>query len=154
LEADTGGGDQLGTDGGELSVPWISAVVTSFGYGHGAAPEADVELDVRTMLRNPHVDPAMRCRTGLDADVHDHVMNTPGARNLVSETTLHVINLLRDGFDRESRLARVAVGCVGGRHRSVALAVEIAAALGRAGVGADVVHRDVDKAVIQPAVES
>jgi RNase adaptor protein for sRNA GlmZ degradation len=133
---------------------WVSAVITSFGYGHSPAPDADIVLDVRTLLHNPHSDPAMRYRTGLDSDIHDHVMNTPGARNVVSETTLAVINLLRDGYDRESRLARVAVGCVGGRHRSVALAEEIAQALGRAGVGAEVVHRDVDMPVIQQEVAS
>lgn len=127
----------------------IQAVVTSFGYGHAEPPQADVTIDARRHLRNPHADPTMRQLTGLDAAVRDHVLATPGARRLITHTAAMARDLLVDVANANWQLVTVAVGCVGGRHRSVALAEEIAAALRADGVGAVVEHRDVAKSVIQ-----
>lgn len=115
--------------------------VTSFGYGHGTAPAADIVLDVRHNLRNPHHDPAMRQKNGLDPDVGEHVLTTPGALRIVDDTIRQVLT---------GQVAGIAVGCVGGRHRSVALAQEIGNRLAGVGRDVDVVHRDVDKPVLKP----
>lgn len=127
----------------------VQVVVTSFGYGHSPAPEADITLDTRRHLRNPHADPAMRQLTGMDRSVRQHVLTTPGVRRLITTTDAMVRALLDDVADARSRLVRVATGCVGGRHRSVVLAEEIATELRAHGIGAEVAHRDIDKPVIQ-----
>ncbi|WP_371781714.1 RapZ C-terminal domain-containing protein [Streptosporangium subroseum] len=130
--------------------------VASFGYGHAAAPVADLTLDTRRHLRNPHRDPAMRYLTGLDDVVRRHVLDTPGAGNQIKHAVAFVRDLLADlanlpdVADAPPRLVAVAVGCVGGRHRSVALAEAIAAQLHAHGVAVEVSHRDKDKGVIQP----
>ncbi|MFI8351297.1 ATPase [Streptomyces sp. NPDC085596] len=124
-------------------------VITSFGYGHSPAPEADITLDTRRHLRNPHADPAMRDLTGLDSAVRQHVLTTPGARHLITNTAVMVQILLTDVADARQRLVTVATGCVGGRHRSVAIAEEITVSPRALGVGVEVEHRDIDKPVIQ-----
>lgn len=120
--------------------------VTSFGYGHAPAPDADITLDTRRHLRNPHRDPTMREMTGLDARVRDHVLATPGARNLIGHATAMAFDLINDVAGQP---VTVAVGCVGGRHRSVALAEEIATELRAEGLAVVIDHRDVDQPVIQ-----
>ncbi|MGW4222991.1 RapZ C-terminal domain-containing protein [Streptomyces bauhiniae] len=127
----------------------IQVVITSFGYGHSPSPEADITLDTRRHLRNPHSDPAMRDLNGLDFAVRQHVLTTPGARSLITNTALLVKILLSEVADARQRLVTIAVGCVGGRHRSVAIAEEIAGALRVLGTGVEVEHRDIDKPVIQ-----
>lgn len=127
----------------------IQCVVTSFGYGHSEAPRADVTIDARRHLRNPHADPGMRYLTGLDAAVRDHVLATAGTRRLIDHAAAMARDLLTDAANARFQLVTVAVGCVGGRHRSVALAEEIGVALRADGVGAVVEHRDVTRPVIQ-----
>ncbi|MBF9135218.1 ATPase [Plantactinospora sp. S1510] len=129
-------------------MPWISANVHTFGYGHGPAPSAPITLDVRTLLRNPHADPAMRNLTGRDPAVREHVLNTPNARELVNATAERVRYLLTDGNHPRGILVRVAVGCAGGRHRAPVLGEAIAAELERMGIGVEVFHRDIDKPVL------
>jgi UPF0042 nucleotide-binding protein len=127
----------------------IQVAITSFGYGHAPAPQADITIDARRHLRNPHADPAMRELTGLDSAVRQHVLTTPGARRLIATTAAMTQGLLDDTADARQRLVTIATGCVGGRHRSVALAEEIAVELRSQGVGVEVQHRDVGKPVIQ-----
>jgi RNase adaptor protein for sRNA GlmZ degradation len=124
----------------------IQVVITSFGYGHGPAPDADLTLDTRRHLRDPHHNPVMRYLTGFDPAVRQHVLTTPGAGNVIANTVMFVRDLLADTAD--AMRVDLAVGCVGGRHRSVALAEEIAAQLRAHGVGVEVEHRDVAKPVI------
>ncbi|MGW0589000.1 RapZ C-terminal domain-containing protein [Streptosporangium sp. NPDC002607] len=124
--------------------------VTSFGYDHpGAAPDADITLDARRLFRNPHANPGMRERTGLDRAVYDHVMATPGVAPVIRHTVACVLDLLA----ATGGPVTVGCGCVGGRHRSVAMARAIAADLTVLGIGLGVAvaltHRDVDKPVIQ-----
>jgi RNase adaptor protein for sRNA GlmZ degradation len=129
-------------------VTWVSTSVTSFGYGHAPAPAATITLDVRGLLRNPHHDPAMRHLTGRHSVVRDHVNATPGAQDLVCNTVVLVRQLLQQAGDPQGLRVDVAVGCVGGRHRSVALAEEIALSLELDGIGTEVEHRDIDKPVL------
>lgn len=132
------------------STTHIQVVVTSFGYGHAPAPEANITIDARRHLRNPHEDPAMRTLTGLNDRVRAHVRDTPGASWLVANTALMARGLLDSVADARQHLVTVATGCVGGRHRSVALAEDIALTLRAQGIGVEVEHRDIDKPVIQP----
>ncbi|MER5622524.1 RNase adapter RapZ [Streptosporangium sp. NPDC002544] len=120
--------------------------ITSFGYGHSEQPTADLTIDARRNLRNPHHDPAMRTLTGLDRTVREHVLATPGASALVGYAVACTAALAA----ATGRDVTVATGCVGGRHRSVALAEEIAAGLrSDHGMHVTVTHRDVAKPVIQ-----
>lgn len=127
----------------------IQVVITSFGYGHSPAPQADLTIDTRRHLRNPHHNPAMRTLTGLDSAVRQHVLATPGARHLITNTAHLAQVLLTDVADARQRLVTIAVGCVGGRHPSVAVAEEIAVGLRSLGAGVEIEHRDIDKPVIQ-----
>lgn len=118
-----------------------AVAITSFGYGHAAAPIADVTIDARRNLRNPHHDPAMRELTGLDFAVRAHVLDTPGARELILHTAAAALGLLA----ATGLTVTIATGCAGGRHRAVALAEEIAARLRTSGVVVAVEHRDIAK---------
>ncbi|MEV4383800.1 RNase adapter RapZ [Streptosporangium sp. NPDC049644] len=95
-----------------------TVTITSFGYGHSPAPEADLTIDARRNLRNPHHNPAMRQLTGLDLSVRTHVLNTPGARTLIRHTAACILALLA-GTGQDVTLA---TGCTGDWHRSVARA--------------------------------
>ncbi|MEU8151818.1 RNase adapter RapZ [Nonomuraea sp. NPDC048901] len=119
-------------------------LVTSFGYGHADPPEADVTLDARRLLHDPHVDPAMREMTGLDETVRRHVLATRGAKAWIEHEAALVRALLGLG-----RPVTVAFGCAGGRHRSVVMASECARLLTAAGFTVTVEHRDVTKPVIR-----
>jgi len=124
--------------------------ITSFGYGHDNPPTATIVLDLRTLFRNPHHDPALRELTGLHPDVREHVINTPGIEALVATTVAQVRDLLETAGNPQFIRVDVAVGCSGGRHRSVAVAEELASRLEMAGVGVEVVHRDLDKPLLDP----
>lgn len=91
----------------------------------------------------------MRQLTGLDPAVRRHVLATPGADCLIRHTAECATDLLTALPRPPALVVTIAVGCVGGRHRSVALAEEIAATLRGHGIGVQVDHRDVTKPVIQ-----
>ena len=130
----------------------IRVVITTFGTLHGPAPtDGDALLiNLSNALRNPHHDPALRYRTGLDPAVRDHVLSTPGVDRVVSLNvdriralvTVHTMQL-------QPLFTRVHIACRGGRHRSVAVAEEIARELRREGIGVEVYHRDIDKPVVE-----
>lgn len=123
-----------------------SVRVISFGFGHGDPPCADILIDVRDVLRNPHDNPALRKMTGLDEPVRDHVLGTPGALGFVQHVSAALLALAGATPHRD---VTVAWGCSGGRHRAVALAEETARLLWDA--GAEVVqveHRDADKPLL------
>jgi RNase adapter protein RapZ len=120
-------------------------LLTSFGYGHDPAPDADLVLDVRESLRNPYHDPAMRELTGHDEIVRVRVMNTPGAAELVADAFKRVL---------AGEVATVAVGCAGGRHRSVVLVGVLASLLRTMGREVEVDHRDVDQPVLPAAAHT
>ncbi|MEU5976362.1 RNase adapter RapZ [Streptomyces sp. NPDC047315] len=124
--------------------------IVSFGYGHRPAPTADITLDLRRILRNPHQDPALRELTGLDEVVLQHVLTTPGAIPLVTATAAAAAGLVTAGVP-----LTVAVGCVGGRHRAVGAARAVAAMAGPllklAGAAAALEHRDVHQPLLPPA---
>ncbi len=122
----------------------LHLTVQSFGYKYGLPVDADLVLDCR-FLPNPHWVPELRPRTGQDPAVRDHVLASPGAQEFL-ERGEGLLRLLFDGYLREGkRYALLAVGCTGGKHRSVAMSEQLAARLAGAGVDVTVVHRDLGR---------
>lgn len=124
-----------------------SIVVTflSFGYKYGIPREADIVLDAR-FLPNPHWVPALRPFTGLDGAVRDYVLEHPQTQGFLKRAAA-LLRYLAPAYLAEQKTSLlVAVGCTGGRHRSVAIAEALAVALGGAkGVNTTVRHRDVGR---------
>ena len=95
----------------------------------------------------------MRHRTGLDPQVSDHVLSTPGARELIKLTVDRIRAwLITDSTQipqqKQDRPLQMHIACRGGRHRSVAMAEEAARQLRHEGIGVEVHHRDIDKPLI------
>ena len=127
----------------------LKTSVISFGYKFGLPVDADIVLDVR-FLPNPHWVDTLRPLTGLEEPVHDYVMNQDQTVDFISRVG-DLFALLLPGFQNEGRhYLTVAVGCTGGRHRSVVLAEEIGRFIGDKGFPVKVIHRDVNKAAAEP----
>lgn len=118
--------------------------VVSFGYKHGLPTDVDVVLDCR-FLPNPYWDEALRPRSGLDAPVREFVFDSPLTEPFLARL-VELLDLLVPAYRDEGKAyLTIAVGCTGGRHRSVAIAEELGARLVGRGVRARVIHRDIDK---------
>jgi RNase adapter protein RapZ len=102
--------------------------IVSFGYKYGLPADADLVADCR-FLPNPHWVPSLRPLTGQDAAVREYVLGQPGAAAFI-DAYLTVLDVSLAGFEREAkRYVTLAVGCTGGKHRSVAIAEQLAARL-------------------------
>jgi RNase adapter protein RapZ len=122
----------------------LHATVMSFGYKYGLPVDADVVIDCR-LLPNPHWVDELRPLNGLDAPVRDYVFGQPGAREFVDDYA-RLLTRYEEGYLHEGKhYATVAVGCTGGKHRSVAIAEELAARMRADGVDVRVVHRDLGR---------
>jgi UPF0042 nucleotide-binding protein len=122
----------------------LRATVMSFGFKYGLPLDADIVNDVR-FLPNPYWVPELRDLTGLDAPVSDYVTDLPDAREFLDRMA-SMVDLVSDGYLREGkRYVTVAVGCTGGKHRSVAMAENLATRLVKHGVEVLVVHRDLGR---------
>lgn len=124
--------------------PRLRLTVMSFGFKYGIPVDADMVFDAR-FLPNPFWDETLRPLTGRDAAVAERVLGDSNAQAFVT----HVVELLetvRTGYLREGkRFGTVAVGCTGGKHRSVALVHEVCDRLRTAGIDAVPVHRDLGR---------
>ena len=126
------------------AVPALRATVLSFGFKYGLPLDADLVADVR-FLPNPHWIPELRPHTGQDPDVRDYVLSQEGAGRFLDVYT-ELLRLVGAGYQREGkRYLTLAIGCTGGKHRSVAMAEEIAKRLAGDGVQTTVAHRDVGR---------
>jgi UPF0042 nucleotide-binding protein len=122
----------------------MRATVISFGFKYGIPVDADLVADMR-FLPNPYWVPELRALTGKDQAVAAYVKGQPGAEEFLAEY-VELINTLVDGYLREGkRFMTVAIGCTGGKHRSVAMTEEIAHRLRARGVEARAVHRDLGR---------
>src|SRR6201994_398265 len=116
--------------------------VVSFGYKYGLPVDADLVADCR-FLPNPHWIPELAPMTGQDAPVRDYVLGQPAASAFLA-AYLGVLDVSLSGFEREGkRYVTLAIGCTGGKHRSVAIAEQLAARL--AGRDVTVSHRDLGR---------
>jgi UPF0042 nucleotide-binding protein len=122
----------------------LRIAVSSFGYKFGPQVEADWVIDVR-FLRNPFWDPALRPRTGLDAGVRDYVLADPHTDELCDRLSELLSWASTHYAAKGRRHLAVAVGCTGGRHRSVVVAEELARRLRAENLEVTVRHRDVGK---------
>ena len=129
--------------------PQLSVFVVSFSYRHGIPREADLVFDVR-FLSNPHYDDVLRPLTGRDRRVAEFVAADQDWRGFFDSLT-KMLRPLLPRFSQEGKsYLTIAVGCTGGRHRSVFAAEEIGAWLRAQGIRANVGHRDL--AVAGPSV--
>jgi RNase adapter protein RapZ len=124
------------------SVTGLRLNIISFGYKYGLPVDADLVADCR-FLPNPHWVPGLRPLSGLDTSVRDYVLGQPAASAFLT-AYLAVLEVSLAGFEREGkRFVTLAVGCTGGKHRSVAMAEQLAARL--AGRDVTVSHRDLGR---------
>jgi RNase adapter protein RapZ len=132
------------TGTGEERRPALRATVLSFGYKYGLPVDADLVVDVR-FLPNPHWIPELRDLTGQDPSVRDYVLSQEGAGEFLDRYT-EILQIIGAGYTRESkRYLTLAVGCTGGKHRSVAMSEQLAKRLTDMGVQTTVVHRDLGR---------
>ncbi len=117
----------------------LQVAVESFGFKHGLPLDADMVLDVR-FLPNPHWDETLRPLTGHDPAVSDYVLETSSGSDFVDRIDELLASLLPQ-YEAEGRsYLTVAIGCTGGRHRSVAVAEELAKRLRARGVAVRATH--------------
>jgi RNase adapter protein RapZ len=121
--------------------PGLSILVQSFAFPRGLPRDADLVFDLR-FLRNPHYDPALRPLTGRDAAVAAHVEADPDFPAFWERLTGFLDPLLPRYVAEGKKYLTVALGCTGGRHRSVLAAERLAAHLRRSGWQADANHRE------------
>lgn len=122
--------------------------VLSFGYKYGVPVDADLVLDCR-FIPNPHWVPELRSQTGLNEAVRQHVLSSPGVTAFV-DSYVALLNQMVEGYLREGKkYVTLAVGCTGGKHRSVAISEAIAERLNKAkgsiSIEAHAIHRDVGR---------
>ncbi len=126
--------------GGDLSI-----FVTSFSFSRGLPRVADLVFDVR-FLRNPHYVPELRPQTGRDPAVGDYIRKDSGYATFFASLTGLLQPLLPRYVAEGKSYLTIAVGCTGGRHRSVFVAEELAAWLLAQGRHVHISHRDMDRA--------
>jgi UPF0042 nucleotide-binding protein len=130
--------ERYGSKAGGLAVSLMS-----FGFKYGLPPEADIVLDVR-FLPNPFFVPELAAQSGQDEAVRRFILDQPDAGPFLDKAE-DLLRLSTRGFEKEGKsYATIAVGCTGGRHRSVALVLELAARLGR-DLALSVRHRDLGR---------
>jgi UPF0042 nucleotide-binding protein len=125
------------------SPPAVAVTLTSFGFKYGLPPDAEWVVDAR-VVRNPFWVPELRPFTGLDGSVRDYVLEDPAAGELLDRVLAIITWSSQRYAERGREVLGVAVGCTGGRHRSVAIVEALAARLREDRVSPSVVHRDVD----------
>mgnify|MGYP005962457683 FL=1 len=122
----------------------LMVTVLSFGFKYGIPSDADIVFDVR-FLPNPYYVEELRPLTGNDKKIQDYVMKAPEAEEFL-ERVDGLIQFLLPNYVKEGKSSLViAVGCTGGKHRSVTLANAIAKRLSKTPYGCKVEHRDIEK---------
>jgi UPF0042 nucleotide-binding protein len=122
----------------------LHLTMLSFGYKYGLPVDADVVIDCR-LLPNPHWVDELRPLTGEDDLVRDYVFAQPGATEFV-DAAIGLLRRYEQGYvDEGKHYATIAIGCTGGRHRSVAVAAELARRMRGDGIEVALSHRDVER---------
>ncbi len=119
--------------------------VMSFGFKYGLPADADLVADAR-FIPNPHWKDELRAKTGNDAEVSEYVLSQPGVQDFVSNYVAALKSVLAGYRTENKRFATIAIGCTGGKHRSVAITNKIAALLAEdPDVTIAVSHRDLGR---------
>ena len=122
----------------------LSVSLVSFGFKHGVPFDADLVFDVR-FLPNPHFVEALRPLDGRDPRVRQFIIEHAESREMLRRLE-DFLGFVLPAYQREGKAyLTVAVGCTGGRHRSVALVEELKGFLDRLGLAGSVIHRDIDR---------
>jgi UPF0042 nucleotide-binding protein len=136
--------DRIAAEFGTPLTVQLKVSVVSFGFKYGIPVDTDFLADMR-FLPNPHWIPELRPRTGLDREVADYVLGQPGAEEFV-QRWVDLIAGVADGYLRQGkRFAQVAIGCTGGKHRSVTVTEEVVRRLQGRGIEARAYHRDLGR---------
>lgn len=130
---------------GKTAQEGLHVYVYSFGFKHGAPLDADIVIDVR-FLPNPYYDPEMRHLTGLDQKVSDFVISRSETQEFLA-CWRQLLQCVMPGYVNEGKTnLNIGVGCTGGQHRSVAIAVETGNFLRELGYSVTTTHRDLSRA--------
>ncbi|PRY70426.1 UPF0042 nucleotide-binding protein [Glaciihabitans tibetensis] len=129
----------------EEDTPGVQVTILSFGFKYGLPADADMVADMR-FLPNPFWLPELKAHTGLDNEVSDYVLGQDGVEEFLNNYTAALAPVL-SGYQRENkRHATIAIGCTGGKHRSVAVAEKLGALVrSLPGVAVSVKHRDLGR---------
>ena len=122
----------------------LRVIVLSFGFKYGIPVDADMVADLR-FLPNPYWVPELRPHTGQDETVRDFVLGQERAATFLASFTELLRTVLPGYVEEGKRFATVAVGCTGGKHRSVAVTEELTSVLDGEGFAARAVHRDLGR---------
>lgn len=123
----------------------LQITVMSFGFKYGLPSDADAVADMR-FLPNPFWQESLRPFTGEDAQVSEYVLSQPGAQEFIQNYLAALKPVLRGYLQENKRYATIAIGCTGGKHRSVAVSKAIAAELAKLeDVAISIKHRDLGK---------
>ncbi|MCK6453773.1 MAG: RNase adapter RapZ [Alphaproteobacteria bacterium] len=122
----------------------MALFVVSFAYRHGVPREADLVFDVR-FLDNPHYDPVLRPMTGREGPVAEYIARDPGYKPFFDGLSAVLAPLLPRYVHEGKSYLTIAVGCTGGRHRSVFVAERLAAWLNDLGYPVTLTHRDITR---------
>ena len=122
--------------------PGVSLTVLSFGFKYGLPTDVDMVWDMR-FVANPYWQPELKSLTGTDSAVSDYVLQQEGVAQYL-DTQVDALRIVLDGYRKENkRYATLAIGCTGGKHRSVAVATELANRVKEIpGVTVSIRHRD------------
>jgi UPF0042 nucleotide-binding protein len=122
----------------------LQVSVMSFGFKHGLPLDVDTVFDVR-FIPNPHYDETLRPMSGKDEPVRAFVLEQPATRDFLNRVEGLFESLIPAYRNEGKSYLTIAVGCTGGRHRSVAIAEALSQRLANRGVAARVAHRDIEK---------
>jgi len=118
--------------------------IVSFGFKYGIPLDSDLVFDVR-FIPNPYYVPDLKPRTGLEREVLDYIMNFSETRTFINKLFDMIIFLLPQYVKEGKRQLIIAIGCTGGRHRSVAIADKLYKRLKRRGANVVIQHRDINR---------
>ena len=130
--------------GGDVKDQAMTVSVVSFGFKYGLPMEADLVFDVR-FLPNPYYIPELKNKTGMDAEVRDFVFSYQQTKDFVAKVEDLLAFLLPSYVDEGKSNLVIAVGCTGGKHRSVSVARELADFASKRGYAITVSHRDLGR---------
>lgn len=128
----------------KLTTSAMRVSITSFGYKYGLPIDADLIFDVR-FLPNPHYIPELKPHTGLDSDVREFVFGKDVTKNFLDKFLEFIIYLVPHYKEEGKSLLTIAIGCTGGRHRSVAIASRLGEELKEKGFYVMEKHRDIQR---------
>ena len=136
--------DRIADEFGTPLTVRLKVSVVSFGFKYGIPVDTDFMADMR-FLPNPHWIPELRPRTGLDPEVADYVLEQQGATEFVERWVELIAGVAEGYLGQGKRFAQVAIGCTGGKHRSVTVTEEVVRRLQALGIEARAYHRDLGR---------